>query len=152
MKESDIMTLPRMIFENIPSRSNDRNRVINLAYSGSQNDSSDPPTQSVPLQSLINNLLLPYITKMMNEYLRFQSDLQQLLSEYSFRSPLNFLMVKHDFDIFVHEFMRCEAKLKFGLKFIQQHMLAKYGPVGNLTDQSKEKYDIGYRFLVEKDN
>ena len=103
------------------------------------------------LTFLAENLLREYVESMLSNYIRYQAEMLYLLGSFTFRSPLNFIMVKHDFQIFLREFLRCEAKLKYGYNFIQQSLLVNYN-IGELNDGRKAKYEIGVRFLKEKDN
>ena len=157
---SAVPSLPRLIFESIPTRNNNRNSIVNIAFGNSKGEiipfldkTSENKVKNIetPLRNIVESLLSNYVEEMLRNYLKYQSDFQTLLAEFSFRSPLNFLMVKHDYSIFIHEYLRCETKLKFGLNFIQQSFLSHYN-AGNLTDSRAKKYDVGNRFLVEKDN
>ena len=103
------------------------------------------------ISHLTEYLLREYVETMMTNYISYQSEFLDLFSKYSFRSPLNFLMVKHDFQVFIHEFLRCEAKLKYGYYFIQQSLLINYN-TGKLYDNRKAKHDIGTTYLKEKDS
>jgi len=148
-----------MIYNLIPSRNTKRYNIINLAHGYITSEEKDYSTLDESygylieshLSKLVSEHIWDYIESVLGNYIRYQSDFLTLLSEYSFRSPLNFLMVRHDYSIFIHEFLRCQTKLKFGFDFIKQSFLTNYNSQ-NLFDSHQSKLSIGNRFLLEKDN
>ena len=156
--EGTIASLPKTIYQLIPARSGMKFSIVNIENGVlKSNESIDPlPLEfeylvKPSLTHLTEFLLREYIETILSNYIRYQSDFLELFTKYSFRSPLNFLMVKHDFQIFIHEFLRCESKLKYGYYFIQQSLLINYSN-GAMHDNRKSKNDIGATFLKEKDN
>jgi len=174
-------SLPSAIMHFIPGGSSQRYRIIKSQYSRVQHlnltidhtsfneQITDDLLHSIEgiSQRMVSSLVKDFIDAIMashttqgtdiflllgyGNYIRYQSQLLDLLASFTFRSPLNFIMVKHDFRIFLKEFLRCEAKLKYGFDFLQQAFLTRYSS-GNLKDHYKTKLNIGIRFLNEKDN
>lgn len=161
LEKSPISSLPKMIFDNIPSGNNKRDSKVNMVHGnpasqGLRNETEflDEKYKDIieePLKILVEGHIRPYIEVKLSTYNRYQAEFLEILVSYAFRSPLNFIMIKHDYKIFIHEYLRCETKLKFGYNFIKESYLVNYN-VGNLVDSGKSKLDIGIRFLQEKDS
>ena len=125
-----------MIYENILNlvSNNLRMELSSLTYTYLNTTSGNhittttinPPTTSdQPLSSYLPNLLT-YITSTLltpSTYIQHQSSLLLILSKYMFRSPLNFIMVRHDFSLFLGQFLTCRNKLKYGLNFVRNGLL-----------------------------
>ena len=65
----------------------------------------------------------------------------------SFRSPLNFLMVKHDFRIFTEEYVKWTTKLKYGYQYLKSFLLTPKA----LETNTRAKFELASQLFAETD-
>ena len=101
---------------------------------------------------MVTGTIHEYISTVTDNYIRYRSEFVQMLSKYvsherqDFQSPLNFIMIKRDFDTFFAEYLRCYSRMKYGFQFLKRSLIHNSVSLTRY-DPRKWNYDLAYKMF-----